>query len=76
MRDIDAAGQGHNPKFLNRVAGNVFTCLNSEQKQQFHALATEQAPQFRTLALLRFPLIKAFCRQLNGEIPAGSDRSE
>ncbi len=72
MRDVDVAGQGHNPKFLNRVAGNVFTCLNDEQKQQFQALATEQTPQFRTLALLRFPLIKAFCRQLNGEIPAGS----
>ena len=72
MRDVDVAGQGHNPKFLNRVAGNVFTCLNDGQKGQFQTLAAEQAPQFRALAVRRYPLIKAFCRQLNGEIPAGS----
>jgi Spy/CpxP family protein refolding chaperone len=73
MRDIDAAGQGHNPAFLNRVVGNVYTILNDAQKAQFQALATEQGPQFVALAQQRYPLIKAFYRQLNGEIPAGSE---
>jgi len=73
MRDIDAAGQGHNPAFMNRISGAVFGILNDAQKAQFAALATEQAPEYVAIAQLRWPLIKAFYRQLNGEIPAGSD---
>lgn len=72
MRDIDAAHAGHNPKFLDRVAGNVLKTLSEGQRARFAALAREQAPQFNELAMKRFPLIKAFCRELKGEIPAGS----
>jgi len=60
MRDIDAAGKGHNPVFLNRVAGNVLHVLNDAQCKQFEDLANEQAPQFEQLAMKRWPLIKAF----------------
>jgi hypothetical protein len=60
MRDIDAAEKGHNPVFLNRVAGNVLHILNDEQRQMFSALAEEQAPQLEELARMRLPLIKAF----------------
>ena len=72
MRDIDAAHKGHNPMFLDRVAGNVLKTLSDEQRKTFETLARQQAPQFKDLAQKRFPLIKAFCRELNGEIPAGS----
>jgi len=72
MRDIDAAGKGHNPMFLNRVAGNVLHILNNEQKQKFLDLADEQAPQLEALARMRLPLILSFHRQLDGKIPAGS----
>lgn len=72
MRDIDAAGKGHNPMFLDRVAGNVLKILTAEQRKAFEALAKEQAPQFNELALKRFPVIQAFCRELKGDIPAGS----
>ena len=72
MRDIDAAQKGHNPKFLDRVAGNVLKVLTEDQRKQFVALAQEQAPQFNALAVKRFPLVQAFCRELKGEIPAGS----
>ena len=72
MRDIDAAEKGHNPMFLNRVAGNVLHILNDEQKKIFADLATEQAPQLEALARMRLPLIKAFCMELSGEHPAGS----
>jgi Spy/CpxP family protein refolding chaperone len=71
MRDIDAATKGHNPMFLNRVAGNVLQTLNAEQKQKFLDLAEEQAPQLEALARMRLPLIKAFHRQLDEQIPAG-----
>jgi len=72
MRDIDAAQKGHNPMFLNRVGGNVLKTLTDEQRKGFETLARRQAEQFNTLARKRWPLIKAFCRELNGEVPAGS----
>ncbi len=71
MRDIDAAGKGHNPMFLNRVAGNVLHTLSDAQRQQFLELAEVQGPQLEDLARMRLPLIKAFHRQLDGQIPAG-----
>jgi len=72
MRDIDAAQKGHNPMFLNRVAGNVMHILNDTQKKMFLDLADEQAPQLEDLARMRFPLIESFHRQLDGRIPLGS----
>jgi phosphatidylethanolamine-binding protein (PEBP) family uncharacterized protein len=72
MRDIDAAGKGHNPMFLSRVAANVMHILNEGQRKLFEDLATEQAGQFEQLALKRIPLIKAFHRERDGEIPAGT----
>lgn len=73
MRDIDAAQKGHNPIFLNRVAGNVLYILNDEQRAMFEKAARQEAEQLRKLAEMRFPLIKAFCRELNSEIPDGSN---
>jgi Spy/CpxP family protein refolding chaperone len=72
MRDIDAAKKGHNPVFLNRVAGNVMATLNENQKQIFIDLADKQAVQLEALAKMRLPLIKAFCMQRDNQIPAGS----
>ncbi|MCP3942312.1 MAG: hypothetical protein GY710_12600 [Desulfobacteraceae bacterium] len=72
MRDIDAAGKGHNPMFLNRVAGNVLTILNSAQKKMFLDLAREQAPQMEALAQMRLSLIKAFHMQKDHQWPSGS----
>ena len=72
MRDIDAAQKGHNPKFLDRVAGNVLKILTDDQRKLFVTLAQEQAPQFNELAVKRFPVVQAFYRELKGEIPAGS----
>jgi len=73
MRDIDAAQQGHNPAFMNRIIGNVYANLSDAQKEQFQALAAEQGPQYVAIAQQRYPLIKAFYRQLNGDIPIGSE---
>lgn len=73
MRDIDAAEKGHNPMFLNRVAGNVLHVLNDKQKKVFIDLAEQQASQLENLAKMRLPLIKAFWMQRDNQIPAGSD---
>ena len=72
MRDIDAAHKGHNPVFLDRVAGNVLQVLTDEQRAVFEKAAQQEAVELRALAEKRLPLIKAFCRQLAGDIPAGS----
>jgi len=72
MRDIDAGEKGHNTSFLTRIAYNTIATLTEAQKAQLIALGREQAPQIRELALKRFPLIKAFHRQLEGDIPPGS----
>jgi hypothetical protein len=72
MRDIDAAEKGHNPIFLNRVAGNVLHILNREQRALLEKSARQEAVQLQLLAEMRFPLVMAFYRELNGDIPSGS----
>ena len=72
MRDIDAARKGHNPIFLNRVAGNVLHILNDSQRALFEKSARREAEQLRKLAEMRLPLIKAFYRELKSDIPSGS----
>ena len=73
MRDIDVAQKGHNPMFLNRVAGNVLHVLNDEQKQVFMDLAEKQAAELEKLAKMRLPLVKAFHMQSDNQIPTGSE---
>jgi len=72
MRDIDVAQKGHNPIFLNRVAGNVLYALNDGQRAMLEKASREEGRQMQVLAEMRFPLIKAFYRELGGDIPSGS----
>jgi len=72
MRDIDADGMGHNTSFLTRIAHNMLTILNEEQKRSLMDLAARQENDIRLFAEKRFPLILAFRRLLEGDIPAGS----
>lgn len=73
MRDVDVAQKGHNPMFLNRVAGNVLHILTDEQKKIFLNLAEEQAPKLEALAKMRLPLIKAFYMERDNQTPASSN---
>ena len=72
MRDIDAKGGGHNTSFLTRIANNMLAILNDDQKAQLLALGQEQENDIRRFAEMRLPLIKAFRRNLEGDLPAGS----
>ena len=45
MRDIDVAQKGHNPIFLNRVAGNVLYTLNDGQRALLEKASREEARQ-------------------------------
>jgi len=72
MRDIDGAEGGHNTSFLTRIADNTLAVLNPDQKAKLQALALEQGPDIRRFGLLRLPLIRAFRRNLQGDLPSGS----
>jgi len=72
MRDIDAVEGGHNTSFLTRVASNMLVILNDGQKAQMLALANQQQTDIQRFAEMRLPLIKAFRRNLEGDLPAGS----
>jgi phosphatidylethanolamine-binding protein (PEBP) family uncharacterized protein/Spy/CpxP family protein refolding chaperone len=72
MRDVDQNELGHNTSFVPRAANNVLHLLTDAQKAQLVALAKEQEQMLTDFAHKRFPLVKAFCRQLQGDIPAGS----
>ena len=72
LRDVDVAEGGHNTSFLTRIADNVLAVLNADQKAALVALAVAQENDIRRFAEMRFPLIRAFRRNLEGDLPAGS----
>lgn len=72
LRDNDPDGMGHNTSFLTRVANDVIYILNDSQFNQLKALATAQIDQINLYGYKRFPLMTAFRRLLDGDIPAGS----
>jgi Spy/CpxP family protein refolding chaperone len=72
MRDIDAKEGGHNTSFLTRIAHNMLAVLNDDQRAQLLALGKEQENDIRRFAEKRLPLIKAFRRNLEGDLPVGS----
>ena len=72
LRDNDPDNMGHNTSFLTRVANNVIYVLNDEQFAQLTALAVAQLDQINLYGYKRFPLMQAFRRLLEGDIPAAS----
>ena len=72
LRDNDPSNMGHNTSFLTRVANNVIYILNDSQFEQLKTLAVAQIDQINLYGYKRFPLMKAFRRLLDNDIPAGS----
>lgn len=72
LRDNDPDHMGHNTSFLTRIANNVIYLLNDSQFEQLKTLATTQLEQIKLYGLKRFPLMKAFRRVLENDIPSGS----
>ena len=72
LRDNTPNGNGHNTSFLTNCAYSVLYTLNAEQFAMLKTLATSQVDQINLYGYKRFPLMKAFRRQLDGDIPAGS----
>lgn len=72
LRDNDPDGMGHNTSFLTRVAEDVIHILDADQLQRMAALATAQQADFELYAWKRFPLMQAFRRLLEDDLPAGA----
>ena len=72
LRDNDPSDMGHNTSFLTRVANNVIYILNDSQFTQLKTLATSQLDQINLYGYKRFPLMKAFRRLMDGDIPTGA----
>lgn len=72
LRDNDPDGMGHNTSFLTRVANNVIYLLNDAQFAQLKALAVAQMDDINQYAWQRFPLMQAFRRLVDGNVPASS----
>lgn len=73
MRDIDVAGYGHNTTFLSKAANNILKILNDEQKGKLIILAKQQSSLYVQFAFNRLPLMNAFRRNLEGNVPGGSN---
>lgn len=71
LRDITADAKGHNTDFVTNAANNVLYILNDAQKAKMAALATSQEEAVNKFAYARYPLMEAFRRQLEGDIPSG-----
>jgi hypothetical protein len=72
LRDNDPDGMGHNTSFLTRVACNVLYILSDAQLATLKTLATSQVENINLYAWKRYPLMKAFRRLLDGNVPAGT----
>jgi len=70
LRDNAPNGIGHNTDFLTNCALNLLYTLSDSQFATLKTLATSQVDQINLYAYKRFPLMKAFNRELNGDIPA------
>jgi hypothetical protein len=71
LRDNDPTNMGHNTAFVTIIAFNVLHILTSDQVNQFIDRAQSQVEMINEYAYQRFPLMKAFRRLLEGNLPGG-----
>ena len=72
LRDNDPTDMGHNTAFVTIIAFNILHILSSSQIDQLVQSAQTQVSLINDYAYQRFPLMDAFRRQLEGDIPSGS----
>ena len=72
LRDNDPDNMGHNTSFLTRVANNVIYTLNDTQLAKLSALAASQQSLIDQYGYKRYPLMQAFRRLIDGNIPSGA----
>jgi hypothetical protein len=72
LRDNDPTKMGHNTDFVTIIAFNVLHILTPDQIDLLVSRAQDQVNLINEYAYKRYPLMKAFRRQLEGDVPQGS----
>jgi hypothetical protein len=72
LRDNDPSQMGHAGDFLTSAAMNVLNTLTAEQRAQLVALGKSQVSSIHEYGDMRFVLMDAFRRLLEGDLPAGT----
>jgi len=72
LRDNDPSEMGHAGDFLTSAAMNTLYNLTPEQRAELVALAESQVASINEYGYMRFTLIDAFNRLLEGDLPAGT----
>ncbi len=73
LRDNDPTGLGHNTDFVTIIAFNILDILSQTQIATLVALAESQIDMINEHGYKRFPLMKAFRRLIDGDIPDDSE---
>ena len=72
LRDNDASQMGHAGDFLTSAAMNMLNTLTASQRAELVALAKSQVNSINEYGYMRFVLMDAFRRLLEGDLPAGT----
>ena len=72
LRDNDPTKLGHNTSFVTIIAFNVLHILTTDQINMYVERAQNQIDQINQFAYKRYPLLKAFRRLKEGDIPTGT----
>jgi hypothetical protein len=72
LRDNDPTSLGHNTSFVTIIAYNILDILTTDQVNIFVDRAQNQIDLINQFAYYRFPLLKAFRRLKEGDLPVGT----
>jgi hypothetical protein len=72
LRDNDPTKLGHNTSFVTIIAYNILNILTTDQVSMYVASAQHQIDLINTFAYQRYPLLKAFRRLKEGDLPTGT----
>lgn len=72
LRDNDPTKLGHNTSFVTIISFNMLHLLTDEQVNMFVTRAQNQIDLINQFAYKRYPLLKAFRRLKEGDLPTGT----
>jgi hypothetical protein len=72
LRDNDPTKLGHNTSFVTIISFNVLHILTTDQINMFVDRAQSQIDMINQFAYKRYPLLKAFRRLKESDLPAGT----
>ena len=72
FRDNDPTKLGHNTSFVTIISFNILHLLTTDQVNLFVSRAQSQIDMINAFAYKRYPLLKAFRRLKDGDLPTGT----